>query len=145
MNIQDFTQQGSCELTYNTEIKEITVTQIAIDDAYFLIYNWPDDKDGVNASIVINLHLYFILDEKKYQTGTKTTFYDYDVAKYENLQNWYFKNIYPAMVKNALVLSKKEIESKLNTSLNINPFNTQEDQIMKLTKAAEKNQHIVYV
>ena len=82
---------------------------------------------------------------KKHQIGTKTTFYDYDVAKYENLQNWYFKNIYPVMVKNALILSKKEIESKLNTSLNINPFNTQEDQIMKLTKTAEKNQHIDYV
>ncbi|ADV50447.1 hypothetical protein Celal_3173 [Cellulophaga algicola DSM 14237] len=132
---------GGFEITHKIEVTKKITPKISIDDAHFLIYDWPDDKEGANTTIAINLTYFFILEDKKYEIGTKNTFYDYDVTAYKNtLKNWYTNDVYPLIVKRALEISKEKLEEELGVSLtNIAPFDTQEAKVKRLANKALKS------
>lgn len=144
--VDNITKGGGFEITHKKEITKKIAPKISIDDAMFLIYDWPDDKEGANTSIIINLNYFFILNDKEYEISTKNTFYDFDNKFYDNLQDWFYKDMYPLFVKKALEVSKENIEKDLGVSLsNIAPFDTQETKAKRLANKAAKGTLVDYV
>ncbi|MDO6490991.1 MULTISPECIES: hypothetical protein [unclassified Cellulophaga] len=139
-HILKITTGGGFEITSKKEVTKKVTPKIGVDNAIFLIYDWPDDKEGANTSIIIALHYSFILNDKKYEISTKNTFYDFDNKFYNNLQDWFFKDMYPLFMHKALEISKEKIEKELGVSFsNTAPFNTQETKAKRLANKAAKN------
>ena len=137
---EEISKYAAYELVYKTEETKKHTSKISIEEAGFLIYDWPDDKEGANTSIPVSLNFYFTLEDKEYQIGTKNTFYDYNVKAYQmNTSHSYIKDIYPFLVKKALEVSKEKIEEILGVSLSeVAPFNTQETKANSLSNTAIK-------
>lgn len=142
-HILKITTGGGFEITNKKEVTKKVSPKISVDDAVFVIYDWPDDKEGANTSIIIGLNYSFILNDKKYEISTKNTFYDSDNKFYDNLQDWFFKDMYPLFIHKALEISKEKIAEDLGVSLsNTAPFDTQETKAKRLANKAAKN-HLV--
>ena len=138
--VDNICKGGGFQITHKKEVTKKITTKISIDDAYFLIYDWPDDKEGANTTITISLTYFFILDDKKYEIGTKNTFYDYNVSSYQHsLKIWFTNDVYPLIVKRALEISKEKLEEEFGVSLtNTAPFDTQETKAKRLANKALK-------
>ncbi|REH56734.1 hypothetical protein C7448_101777 [Tenacibaculum gallaicum] len=144
--IEKVITSGSCDLTSFKKVEAFSKPDIDISDAFILIYNWPDDPEGANATIHVELTYFFIHNNQEYKAVTKTTFYDYDIDKFENLHKYYFITEYPLLVKQALILSKQKIEKELKEPLtSIIPFNFDDDKTMLLSMRAGSCRQIDYV
>lgn len=144
--IEGITSGYGFEINYNNNVKRKITPKIGIDDAFFLIYNWPDDPEGTNTSIIIKLHYYFELNETKYEIGTTTTFYDNDVTVYERMPDWFLNDAYPELIKKALAISKEKLEENLGVVLNeVAPFEGQENKAKRLANKAAKKRQVDYV
>lgn len=140
--IETVITSGSCDLTSFEKVEEISKPKVSIDGAYLLIYNWPDDPEGANTTIHVNLTYLFVHNDQEYKAVTKTTFYDFDVAKFENLPKKYFITEYHQLVEHALILSKQTIEEKLEEPLSsVIPFSfSREDSILLAINAGYSRQ-----
>ncbi|MGJ8732784.1 MAG: hypothetical protein ACSHW4_06545 [Cellulophaga sp.] len=139
--VDNICKGGGFKITHKIEVTKKITPKISIDDAHFLIYDWPDDKEGANTTITISLTYFFLLEDKKYEIGTKNTFYDYNVSSYkDNLKNWFTNDVYPLIVKRALEISKEKLEEEFGVSLtNTAPFDTQETKAKRLANKALKS------
>lgn len=144
--IEEVIKTGSCNLTSFEKIEEISKPKVSIDGAYLLIYNWPDDPSGANTTIHVDLTYLFIHNDQEYKAITRTKFYDFDVAKFENLPKKYFITEYHQLVEHALILSKQKIEEKLEEPLSsVIPFNFNRQDSILLAINAGYSRQIDYV
>ena len=144
--IEEVIKTGSCNLTSFEKIEEISKPKVSIDGAYLLIYNWPDDPSGANTTIHVDLTYLFIHNDQEYKAITRTKFYDFDVAKFENLPKKYFITEYHKLVEQALILSKQKIEEKLEEPLSsVIPFNFNRQDSILLAINAGYSRQIDYV
>ena len=144
--IETVITSGSCDLTSFEKVEEISKPNVSIDGAFLLIYNWPDDPEGANTTIHVDLTYLFVHNDQEYKAVTKTTFYDFDVAKFENLPKNYFITEYHKLVEQALILSKQKIEKELKEPLStVVPFSFNRDDSMLLAINAGYSRQIDYV
>jgi len=144
--IEEIVKSGTCRLLTFETVENIEKPVVTINNAFFLIYDWPDDPKGANTTIPINLTSFFIHNDQEYRVITKTTFYDFNISKFENLHINYYINEYAEMVKQALILTKQKIEKELREPLStVIPFNFNQEDIILLALNASKSRHIDYL